>query len=76
MPEEKVPNTEKNANRCLCSGCPTYNECMRTNNEHLYCSRGNTECIFDEVSCLCGQCLVWKEYGIKSFYYCKSPFEL
>lgn len=76
MANPTVPNIEKNAKRCLCPGCPTYNECMRNNNEHLYCSRGNTECEFDEIHCLCGECPVWKEYDIKSFYYCKSPFKL
>lgn len=76
MDEKNVPDTEENASRCLCPTCPTYNECMRDNNEHLYCSRGNTECEFDEIRCLCGECPIWKEYGIKSFYYCKSPFNL
>lgn len=76
MANPTVPNTEENAKRCLCPGCPTYNECMRNNNERIYCSRGNTECEFDEIHCLCGECPVWKEYMIKSFYYCKSPFKL
>ena len=73
---ENVPNTEENAKRCLCPGCPTYNECMKDNNEHLYCSRGNTECELEEIDCLCGSCPVWHEYGLKSFYYCQSNFDI
>lgn len=76
MVNSTVPNTQKNADRCLCPGCPTYNECMRDNNERIYCSRGNTDCEFDEIDCLCGSCPVWHEYGLKSFYYCKSPYDL
>lgn len=76
MVNSTVPNTQKNADRCLCRGCPTYNECMRDNNERIYCSRGNTDCEFDEIDCLCGSCPVWHEYGLKSFYYCKSPYDL
>ncbi len=68
-----VPDTEENADRCL---CPTYNECMTYKDERIYCSRGNTECKFDAEGCLCGECPVWKEYMIKSFYYCKNPLIL
>ncbi|MGZ7047384.1 MAG: DUF2769 domain-containing protein [Methanobacterium sp.] len=76
MVDKIVPDTEENATRCLCPGCPTYNECMKNNNEHLYCSRGNTGCEFEEIDCLCGKCPVWKEYGIKSFYYCSSSLDI
>jgi len=71
-----VPNTNENAERCHCPDCPTYSDCMRTNNEHLFCSRGNTECKLDEEGCICGECPVWKEYGIKSFYYCRSSLKI
>lgn len=76
MAGKTVPDTEENAGRCLCPGCPTYNECMKGKNERLYCSRGNTECEFEEIDCLCGQCPVWKEYAIKSFYYCSSSLDI
>jgi hypothetical protein len=71
-----VPDKEVNANMCRCPECPTYNRCMKINFEHLFCSRGNTECTLDEEGCICGECPVWKEYGIKSFYYCRSSLKI
>ncbi|MGZ7047383.1 MAG: DUF2769 domain-containing protein [Methanobacterium sp.] len=65
-----VPDIDKNANRCLCPGCPTHNECMKNNEEKIFCSRGKTECNPEEKGCLCGTCPVEQEYGLNDFYYC------
>ena len=69
MVEEKnVPDTEENAEMCLCPGCPTHNECMK--NERIFCSRGKTECDLEKRGCLCGTCPVERNYGLTDFYYC------
>ena len=73
---KSVPDTEENDKRCLCPKCHTYNDCMRNKNELIYCSRGNTECKFEEIDCLCGTCPVWHEYALKSFFYCSSSLNI
>ena len=71
MVEEKiVPDTEENTEMCLCPGCPTHNECMKDNNERLFCSRGKTSCDLEKRGCLCGTCPVERNYGLTDFYYC------
>lgn len=76
MANSIVPNIEENTTRCLCPGCPTYNKCMKSRDQRLFCSRGNTKCNLDEEGCICGECPVWKEYMIKSFYYCRSSLKI
>ena len=71
MVEEKiVQDTEENAELCLCPGCPTHNECMKDNNERLFCSRGKTNCDLEKKGCLCGTCPVERNNGLTDFYYC------
>lgn len=72
MAEENkiVPDTDENAERCLCPGCPTHNECMKSNDERLFCSKGKTECELERKGCLCGTCPVEREYELTDFYYC------
>ncbi len=67
-----VPNKEENAQRCVCPGCPTYNTCMKGNDEHLFCSRGNSTCDIEKKGCNCPTCPVWKEYGLNDFFYCEK----
>lgn len=70
--EKIVPYTKENTARCLCPGCPTYNECMRNRNERLFCSQGKTECDIERKGCLCGECPIEGEYGLTEFYYCNE----
>ncbi len=72
--ERIVPDIDKNASRCLCPGCPTHNECMKSNEERIFCSRGKTECNPEKKGCLCGTCPVEKEYGLYDFYYCVEGY--
>ena len=65
-----VPYTKENANRCLCPGCPTLNECMRNMNQRLFCAGGKTDCELEKKGCLCGECPIESEYSLTSFYYC------
>lgn len=68
----KVALNEKNANRCLCPGCPTYNSspCPKEKDERIYCSIGFTDCKVDQRGCICGDCQNFKEYGLKIGYFC------
>lgn len=65
------PNDEEqNTSRCLCPGCPTYNDCMRSNAERLYCGRGQTSCEPSSNGCICPECPVWSDYDLSDTYYC------
>lgn len=70
MAEIIVPDTEENASKCRCPGCPTHNECMKSNKEQIFCSRGNTNCKVEKHDCLCGTCPITPEYGLIDYYYC------
>jgi hypothetical protein len=76
MANSIVLDVKENVERCQCPRCPTYNECMEYSDQRLFCSRGNTECTLDEEGCICSECPVWKEYMIKSFYYCRSSLKI
>ncbi|MFB3763627.1 MAG: DUF2769 domain-containing protein [Methanotrichaceae archaeon] len=68
-----VELNDKNANRCLCPGCPTYlsSPCPNEKGENIFCSIGLTECQLKQKNCLCFQgCRVYKDYGLKVGYFC------
>ena len=60
----------QNADRCLCPGCPTYDDCMKGKGEKIFCSRGETECGPAPNGCICPECPVWMENKLKDRYYC------
>lgn len=70
----KVPNDEKNANRCICSSCPTYTSspCAKEKKENVYCATGKTSCELVKKNCLCGVCPLWEEYNLSKGYFCFS----
>ncbi|MGV8083701.1 MAG: DUF2769 domain-containing protein [Coriobacteriia bacterium] len=68
----KVDDTDKNADRCLCPGCPTYNACMKEAEQRLYCSRGKTGCAVEPRGCICGECPVWVQYRLFAHYFCMN----
>ncbi len=63
---------EKNANRCLCPGCPTFksNPCPMEMNEKIYCSVGLTDCKLEQKGCICGDCQNFRDYSLKEGYFC------
>ncbi len=63
-------DTESNASRCLCPGCPTYNDCMRDADQRIFCSRGMTECGPKGRGCICPECPVWADHDLSSTYFC------
>jgi aldose sugar dehydrogenase len=68
----KPDDNDQNASRCVCPGCPTFNDCMGGKHERLFCSRGKTDCGPAANGCLCGECPVWSANSLGDYYYCKE----
>lgn len=68
----RVEKTEANLNKCLCPGCPSYNDCAKEKAEALYCAGevGKSECPFQMNGCLCGGCPVHMENNLTAGYFC------
>lgn len=43
---------------------------MSSAGELLYCSRGKSTCEVAAVQCVCGECPVWRENELSSYYFC------
>lgn len=65
-----VEDTAANEERCMCPGCPTYNDLMRAASEALFCARGETTANPEAKSCLCGGCTVWAANSLTDYFYC------
>ncbi len=70
-----VPNTDDNIKKCQCPEYPIYNKCMKENDEHLFCSKGISQCDFNKTGCVCPNCRVWIEYQLISLFYCEKGVE-
>lgn len=70
-----VPNNKENIGRCHCPKCPVYNKCMKEHNEHLFYSKGISECDFNKTGCDCPDCPIWIEYELISLFYCEKGAE-
>jgi hypothetical protein len=66
----KVSDTPENVKKCICASCPSYNECMKTGNEALFCSKGKSACDVKREGCICNQCPVHSAYHLLGAYYC------
>ncbi len=66
-----VPYTEENQNLCICKNCPSYNLCMQSKMQILFCSHGASECGVERKGCLCGECPVTSKYRLSGLYYCE-----
>ncbi len=68
---ERSAMTNPLREKCLCPLCPTYTECAKTNSELLFCIEGRSpSCITQAVKCICGDCPVEKDLGMKNLFYC------
>jgi hypothetical protein len=57
--------------RCVCSVCPTYNECMGEKHELCYCIVGcSPTCTFEKKGCICPTCPLKVTLGLSKSYYC------
>ena len=62
----KVPNLVENWARCECGKCPSNPPDQKT----CYCAGGTSPARVETKSCLCGDCPVYKEFGLATGYYC------
>lgn len=67
----KVADTKENMEKCSCSGCPSFDQCMKDNSEGLFCARGKTSCELNKNGCICGACPVASENKLDKMYYCE-----
>ena len=65
--EEKMTYVMEN---CICPQCPSWVPEASEKGEGGYCATGMSECIIDEVGCICSECPVTAELGIEWGYYC------
>jgi len=76
-PPEQAKWIEDTKKLCVCSGCPTYTNCAKNNQEELFCAVGKSFlCVSDEKGCLCPTaCPVAKSIGLKNKSYCTRGAE-
>lgn len=55
---------------CICPECPSWIPEATELGEGGYCAVGVSECIVDEVGCICADCPVTLEKGLMWGYYC------
>lgn len=69
---KEVVKNEANIAKCICSGCPTFDDCAKGKTERLYCSKevGKSDCELKMNGCTCGVCPVHNENELQSGYYC------
>jgi hypothetical protein len=71
----EVPDTQENVQKCICGGCPSYDQCMREKDEILYCARERSNCEISKNGCLCGACPLTSEFNLDKMYYCEIGAE-
>lgn len=71
----KVADSEENMKKCICGGCPSYNDCMKEKMQGLFCARGKTDCETERKGCICGSCPVASENRLEKMYYCQVGAE-
>ena len=77
--EDKNRTLEEIKGDCICSVCPSYNECAEDADELIYCIIGKSEsCITVENGCMCSSCPFGLQYGIGVIYesYCTRDSEM
>jgi hypothetical protein len=74
--EKRIAAMKKATEECICPDCPTYDDCARKAGESLFCAHGSSFiCVTQEITCICRQCQVWKEYGQAHEYFCNRGSE-
>ncbi len=62
-----VLDTSENSARCICGGCPS-----SPAEGSFFCATGKSAEKIAKRGCLCGDCAVFKEYGLVDGYYCAA----
>ena len=62
---------------CICPKCPTYTNCAKDAKEadFLFEREKSFMCITNEKGCICPDCPVTKEYGLKNKFFCMKGAE-
>lgn len=63
----KIKDSKENRALCPCPLCPSYSNC---GGEILYCGRGPSKCDVEIHGCICNECDIYIEKGLKGLYYC------
>jgi hypothetical protein len=66
----RIADTQENMEKCICGGCPTYNDCMKEKMQGLFCGREKSDCEISKGGCLCGACPLASEFRLEKMYYC------
>jgi hypothetical protein len=68
----KVTYNENNRQQCVCSACPSYNSCAKSQQESLFCGMplNQRSCKYEENGCICGDCQIYKNNKLEAGYYC------
>lgn len=77
--EERNIRIEKIGKDCVCSTCPSYNQCAKDSGEFLFCVRGKSEeCIKEKKGCMCPTCPIAAKYniGVINNFYCINGSEM
>ncbi len=57
--------------KCICGKCPSYNTCAKNAQEGFYCVLGRSfVCISNDKGCICSQCPVTSDLGLKYHDFC------
>lgn len=63
--------TEQKKAICPCPSCPTYTRCSINQEEKLFCMLGKSfMCISFQEGCICPECQVSKDMGLRNKYFC------
>ena len=69
MPEEEqMKKKQILASMCTCRGCPSY--AGTGESQVMFCGSGKSSYITEEKGCICAECPVTPEMGLKNLYYC------
>jgi hypothetical protein len=67
---------EEMKSMCICSECPSYNECAKNSQESIFCAKGRSfMCITAVNECICEKCPVYKEMGLNNTLFCTRGSE-
>jgi len=74
--EEHMKTIETNKALCVCSTCPTYNECAKEMGKLFYCALGRSlTCITKESRCIFPACPITEKMNLTNEYFCTRGTE-
>ncbi|MCK4236819.1 MAG: DUF2769 domain-containing protein [Candidatus Krumholzibacteria bacterium] len=66
----KIADARENLGKCICAGCPSYNESMKDGMQKLFCAKGKTDNEASRNGCICGACPLAFDFKLDNMYYC------